>query len=58
MGQKKQIRKIRKNTFKMGNKMFKAYKKKGGTKQLRASVRAYDVALRAIKYQILYDKNS
>jgi len=56
MRTKKQIRKIRKNTFKMGNKMYEKFNKEGNIEELRASVRAYDVSLKAMKYGFLYGK--
>lgn len=58
MGTKKQVKKIKKNSFKMGNQMFKKFEKNGGTKTLKASCRAYNITLRAIKYGILYGKKS
>jgi hypothetical protein len=56
MCQKKRLKKIESNSFEMGNKMYKTFKKEGGTEVLRASVAAYDTTLRAIKYKILFAK--
>jgi len=50
----KQLNEIRKKSFKVGNILHKKFKKTGGTKAAEASMLAYNVTLRAIKYQILY----
>lgn len=56
MKHKKQLKKVGKNTFKMGNKMYKKFKKEGGIEHLRASVSAYNVTIKAIKYSLIFKK--
>jgi len=49
-----QLKKVQKNTLKMGNKSYKEYKENGGIENLNGAIQSYRVALLSIKYQLLY----
>lgn len=54
MKNKKCLKKVRNNTFKMGTKMYEKFQKDGGIEHLKASVASYNVTIKAIKYQLLF----
>ena len=54
MKDKKQLKKVRNNTFKMGTKMYEKFQKDGGIEHLRASVSSYNVTIKAIKYRLIF----
>jgi hypothetical protein len=56
MKTKRQLKKVADKNYDMGNQMYKTFKEKGGLEHLRASVSAFNVTLKAIKYQLIYKK--
>lgn len=47
----KQIEKINSNT---GKKLYKKFKKEGGLKTAKVSIAAYNVAIKALKYRLIF----
>lgn len=56
MKTKKQLRKIGDKNYEMGNHMYNTYLEKGGIEHLRASVAAFNVSIKAIKYRLIFKK--
>lgn len=54
MSKTKQLKSIAKRSGLMGDYAYRKYKNHKGIEYLKASVSAYNVTLKAIKYQILY----
>ncbi len=51
------LKEISNSTFKMGNDMRDRYLNGGGITHINSSVRAYNVTIKAIKYQLIYSNN-
>lgn len=56
MKTKQQLKEVGDATFKMGMKMHDKFNKKGGIENLRASVSAFNVTVKAIKYRLIFKK--
>lgn len=56
MKTKKRLREIENTNCKMGNILYKKFKEEGGLEHSKGAQGCFNVALKAIKYRLIYKK--